>query len=174
MAGKKIAVSGTWKETSPDVEADVRKAIHSLFEEGDSLVVGSALGVDYYAIDEMLTLDPSATRLTVILPTTLAQYRERLSGWATKGEQEGASERVEKLLTTLEKLKTTRPVALEEEADIPANEITETDYLSCNNRIVELSDELMAFQVNGSNGTQDAIDKMRAAGKPVSVRTYIL
>lgn len=174
MAGKKIAVSGTWKETSSDVEADVRKAVRSLVAEGNNLVVGGALGVDYYAIDEMLALDTSATRLIVVLPTTLAEYSKRVSEWATKEQSEEARRRAERLIETLQKLKATREAALEEEANVPASEITDNDYLSCNNRIVELSDELMAFQVNGSNGTQDAIDKMRAAGKPVSVRTYIL
>ena len=174
MAGKKIAVSGTWKETSSDVEADVRKAVRSLVDAGDDLVVGGALGVDYYAISEMLALDPSVSRLTVILPTTLAHYGERVSAWAAKEQSEEAKKRVAALLETLQKLKATRSAALEEDGDVPAAEITETDYLSCNDRIVELSDELMAFQVNGSNGTQNAIDKMRAAGKPVSVRTYIL
>ena len=50
--------------------------------------------------------------------------------------------------------------------------LTKEVYFARNSLIVELADELMAFQVNKSAGTQDTIDKARLKGIPVSVREY--
>lgn len=173
MAGKRLSISGTWRETSPEVEQDVRATVRTFFEDGDSLVVGGALGVDYFSIDEMFSLDPSGERITIILPTSLFHYIGRLTAWAS-GQDDTAKARVTALITLLERLRAARPEALEEMADIAPEDIVEDDYLACNNRIIELSDGLFAFQVNDSTGTQDAIDKMRAAGKPVTVHEYSL
>jgi len=47
-----------------------------------------------------------------------------------------------------------------------------TTYYLRNQDVVNVADELLAFQVNGTAGTQDAVDKARLKGTPVVVFTF--
>jgi hypothetical protein len=47
-------------------------------------------------------------------------------------------------------------------------------YYARNTKIVENCDELYAFHVNKSKGTQDAIDKVKKMNKPVHVKKYTI
>lgn len=49
------------------------------------------------------------------------------------------------------------------------HEITQEHYDLRHNEEVKISDEVHAFQVNNSTGTQDTIDKARSAGLPISL-----
>ena len=45
-------------------------------------------------------------------------------------------------------------------------------YYRRNQDVVDVADELLAFQVNDSGGVQDTVDRARAKGIPVVVFTY--
>ena len=47
-----------------------------------------------------------------------------------------------------------------------------TTYYLRNQDVVDVADELLAFQVNASAGTQDTVDKARMKGIPVAVFTF--
>lgn len=47
-----------------------------------------------------------------------------------------------------------------------------TTYYLRNQDVVDAADELLAFQVNASAGTQDTVDKARMKGIPVTVFTF--
>jgi hypothetical protein len=47
-----------------------------------------------------------------------------------------------------------------------------TTYYLRNQDVVDVADELLAFQVNASGGTQDTVDKARLKGIPVLVFSY--
>ena len=47
-----------------------------------------------------------------------------------------------------------------------------TTYHLRNQDVVDAADELLAFQVNASAGTQDTVDKARMKGIPVAVFTF--
>ena len=47
-----------------------------------------------------------------------------------------------------------------------------TAYYLRNQDVVDVADELLAFQVNASSGTQDTVDRARLKGIPVVVFTY--
>ena len=47
-----------------------------------------------------------------------------------------------------------------------------TTYYLPNQDVVDAADELLAFQVNASAGTQDTVDKARMKGIPVAVFTF--
>lgn len=47
-------------------------------------------------------------------------------------------------------------------------------YYARNGTIVDLSDELYAFQVNGSSGTGDTVEKAKSQGKEVRLFNYNL
>lgn len=165
---KWIGISGSWRKTSPEVEADVRQAVRQIITRGDGIVTGGALNVDWYATDEALRADPSATHIKVCLPAKLelyaAHYRRRADEGVITHEQ------AEELIALLERLKAANPDALIEHPT--NNEMNQETYYARNTQVMELSDELMAFQVNDSAGVQDTVDKARAMGKPVVVKSY--
>ena len=47
-----------------------------------------------------------------------------------------------------------------------------TTYYLRNQDVVNAADELLAFQVNASAGTQDTVDKARVKGIPVAIFTF--
>ena len=152
---KWIGISGSWRKTNSQVEADVRDLVRETIAKGDGIVTGGALGVDYLATDEVLRLNPSATQIKVYLPTTLQIYATHYR----KRAKEGVITRVqaENLTFQLEKLAKANSHALIENKQ--NKEVNTETYYERNMEVIGASDELVAFQVNGSAGTQDAINK---------------
>ena len=167
---KWIGISGSWRATSSEVENDVRSFVRTTIEHGDGIVTGGALNVDYFATDEALKHDANASQIKVFLPTTL----ERYAAHYRKRSEEGVitSEQAEMLVAQLTELQRRNSEALIENKE---NEIIDTaNYYKRNTDVVDASDELAAFQVNDSKGTQDTIDKARAEGKAVLLKKYTL
>jgi hypothetical protein len=75
-------------------------------------------------------------------------------------------ETILELETLLRCIKAANPGAIDE---MPHEIITQDHYNLRHNEEVKISDEVYAFQVNGSAGTQDTIDKAAAAGLPISL-----
>ena len=51
---KWIAISGGWRKINKEIEDDVRKTVREIISQGDGIVSGGALNVDYIALDEVL------------------------------------------------------------------------------------------------------------------------
>ncbi|MBS3071903.1 DNA-processing protein DprA [Candidatus Pacearchaeota archaeon] len=167
---KWIAISGSWRKTNEQVEADVRKVVREIITSGKGIVSGGALGVDYIATDEALTLNPSATQIRIYLPTTLQIY----SAHYRKRAKEGVitSTQAELLISQLERLVRINKDAIIENRD---NELVNQEtYYKRNMRVIESSDELVAFHINGSEGTLDAINKAKQKGIPVKKLEYTI
>ena len=165
---KWIAISGTWRLTNTEIEKEVRESVRAIMERGDGIVSGGALNVDYQATDEALKVDPSASRIKVFLPVTL----ERYAAHYRKRAQEGVitADQAEILIAQLTQIKAINPNALIE--NTLNTVVDQTTYFERISKIVDTSDELMAFQVNNSAGVQDTIDKARKQGKPVHLKNY--
>ena len=169
---KWIGITGTWRKTNGEVEQDVRFAVREVIVLGDGVVIGGALGVDYFALDEAILANPDAARIKVVLPSSLENYIAHLEMWADgheTGDPTITHEEAERLIKQLRGLGKN---SLVENSAIVADKINREVYFERNSKIVELSDEIIAFQVNGSAGTQDTIDKARNAGKNVIVHSY--
>lgn len=165
---KKIAISGSWMKSAPTIESDVRSAVRDIVLAGDGIVTGGALGVDYFATDEYCKNDPTASRLLIFLPSTLERYAAHYRKRATEGVI--TNEQAEMLIAQLEGVIRANPHAIIEH---PTNTVIDKDaYFGRITGIVNAADELMAFQINGSLGTQDTIDKAHAKGIPVKVFSY--
>lgn len=164
---KWIGISGS-RDATRLAEDDVREAVRGIILCGDGIVTGGALGIDYFATDEALKLNPTATQIKIFLPVTLERYATHYR----KRAQEGVitSEQAEMLITQLVRIKEVNPGALVE--NITNTVVDKSTYYERNMKVVEASDELLAVSVNGSPGTQDTIDKARASGKPVIVKSY--
>jgi hypothetical protein len=161
---KWILFTGTWRLTNKEVETDVRQAVRDILTRGDGVLTGGATGVDYFAMDEALKIDPSAKNLKVIIPARLESY---IHDYYTNWCQEPVTKNdIENLAEILKKIKNINPANL---IEMPYDIITQEHYNLRHNEEVALSSEVYAFQVNESNGTQDTIDKALKAGLPIAL-----
>ncbi len=102
------------------------------------------------------------------LPCTLERYATHYRKRAT--ENVVTSEQVEKLIHQLEEVKKANPAAIIENSSNTV--IDKTAYFARITDIVAAADELVAFQINLSEGTQDTIDKAKKKGIPVRLFSY--
>lgn len=165
---KWIGITGSWRKTNEQVESEVRNVVREIIANGDGIVTGGALGVDYIATDEVLRINPSAIQIKVYLPTTLkiyaAHYRKRAAEGVITVSQ------AEMLIFQLERLaKINKEAVIENKVNTVCN--TET-YYQRNIEVIKASNELVAFQVNKSAGTQDAINKAERRGMLVRKFEY--
>lgn len=168
---KYYAISGTWRYTNQEVEKDVREAVREIMKRGDGIVTGAAYGVDSFAIDEALKVDPSGKNIQSCIPVNADLYIELF--YKNRFEEGDMTEsQYEEMTELLNKLVFANPKAIISDENNIDQEISRRTHFECNNKIIELCDELLAFQVNDSEGTQDAIDKAKKLGKPVTVKKY--
>lgn len=99
---KWIGISGTWQLTSSEVEQDVQSKVRQIIERGDGIITGGALGVDSFAMDEVIHLGYTSSRIKICLPVTFPLYKNHYRKRAEEGvitvEQ---AENLIVLLTTL-------------------------------------------------------------------------
>jgi hypothetical protein len=167
---KWILFTGTWKLTNQEVENDVREAAREVLSRGDGIVTGGATGVDYFAMDEAMNLFPDASRLKVVIPAGFKSYiHDYRTNWCVGPITPETIDILEKLL---QKIQDANPTAIDA---MPNDIITQDHYNLRHNEEVKISDEVYAFQVNDSTGTQDTIDKAAKSGLPISVhKKYII
>lgn len=160
---KWILFTGTWRLTNSDVEQDVRKAAREVIARGDGVLTGGATGVDYFAMDEVLKHNPAASHLRVIIPALLESYIEDyFENWC---HEPITQKDIDNLANILKHLKKINPASL---LEMPYKKITQEHYNLRHDQEVMYSDEVHAFQVNESTGTQDTIDKSAKAGLPTT------
>lgn len=161
---KWILFTGTWRLTNKQVEDDVRQATREVLGRGDGIVTGGATGVDYFAMDEAMKLYPDASRLKVVIPAGIKHYiYDYHTNWCTAPI---TTETIDALEALLKKIQAANPEAIDE---MPNEIITQDHYNDRHDEEVKISDEVYAFQVNESTGTQDTIDKAAQAGLPITV-----
>ena len=163
---KWIIFTGTWRLVNKEVENDVRQAARRVFENGDGLVTGGATGVDYFAMDEFLKLNPECNRIRIFIPARLNHFIEDYrKNWCWDPV---TKEDIDNIEHVLKLIKQRNPSAIFEVRK-DSGDITQDEYDLRHNEEVTFSDEVYAFQVNNSTGTGDTIDKARASGLPISL-----
>jgi hypothetical protein len=161
---KWILFTGTWRLTNQEVEKDVRSVAREVIKGGDGIVTGGTTGVDYFAMDEAMKIDPAASHLRVVIPANLKSYCfDYHTNWCTAPV---TADSINDLEVLLRKIQAANPDAL---IEMPYDIITQEHYNLRHNEEVAISDEVYAFQVNNSTGTQDTIDKAGNAGLPVTL-----
>ena len=162
---KWILFTGTWRLTNNEVEHDVRTSVRDVLASGGGIVTGGATGVDYFAMSEALLINPNGNRLKVIIPTHLENYiHDYYINWSTFPVTSDSIDMLEKVLIQLKEVQPEHLIEMKND-----HEITQEHYDLRHNEEVKISDEVYAFQVNYSTGTQDTIDKARIAGLPISL-----
>lgn len=162
-------ISGSWRKTNKTVQYDVEQAVSDVMAVGDGIVSGGALGVDFIATNKALELNSDASRILVILPTSLEIFTAHFFNRAVEGVIK--QEQADSLIGQLTYLKNRNPASLREMHFDRCNPET---YYARNAEVIKTSTRLLAFHVNNSAGVQDAIDQAKKQGKPVSVRTYTI
>lgn len=161
---KWIIFTGTWRITNDEVEVDVRTAVREALSLGNGIVTGGATGVDYFCMDEVLKLGQE-NKMRVIIPAKLDKYiSDYYKNWMTDPITKID---IEKLEVTLKDFQKKNPSGLLEIYH-SGEDITQDDYDNRHDEEVVYSDEVYAFQVNNSTGTQDTIDKAKASGLKIS------
>lgn len=161
-----ILFTGTWRLTNAQVENDVREATREVLLRGDGIVTGGATGVDYFCMNEAFELDPSCSKLRIFIPAPLEIFiKDYRKNWCTLPVTQADIDALETLLT---QIKAVNPQAMFE-AHHEDIDITQADYDLRHNEEVTYSNEVYAFQVNNSTGTQDTINKSIQAGLPVTL-----
>ncbi len=159
-----VLFTGTWRLTNRNVEDDVRASVGEVLARGDGVLTGGATGVDYFATEEAMRLDPSAKRLLVIIPARLESYaRDYHTNWCRAPI---TAKEIDLLIALLRKIKEKNPEAL---IEMPYDTITREHYLMRNSEEVARGSALRAFQVNGSRGTEDTVEKAKEAGVPIEL-----
>lgn len=161
---KWIAIAGGWRKTNSQIEQDVKRVVREIISRGDGVVSGGALGVDYIATNEALLMNG---QLKILIPSTLEVYR---SHYFKRAEEEVVTrEQAEMLIAQLEEVKK-RGFLIEGTDTILSKEI----YFNRITKIIESADELIAFHINQTEGTQDTINKAQKKGIPVKSFNYLL
>ncbi len=172
-----IGISGSWRKTNKEIEEKLREIVRDIILRGAGIVSGGALGVDYIAIEEALKHNPQADRIKIFLPTTLEKYAEHYRKHAKWGTI--SDEQAENLIGQLTKIKQTSPDSLIENPDTNFTEETKKEmYYARNTKVVDASEELVAFRVkteaSESMGTADTAEKAKARSIPVKIFFYDL
>lgn len=161
---KWVAISGSWRKTDKKVEEDVRREVRKIIASGNGIVTGGALGVDFFATDEIFKINPNLDRLRIFLPSILDKYSAH---YFTRAKEGVISENQAKdLISQLNKAKK----AITE--NTKSNEVNKDSYYKRNSKIIEFADELIAFQVNESEGVGDTIKKAKLKGIPIKLFSY--
>lgn len=167
---KWIGISGSWRNINIKLESDVRKIVKGIIKKGDGIISGGALGVDYFATEEALKLNPSADQIRIYLPTTLKMYFRHYKKRAKEGVI--TFKQADMLISQLGNLKRINKSSLIENK--LSKKINKKTYYNRNLKVINASNELVAFQVNKSEGTQDAINKAKQKGIPIKIFEYLI
>lgn len=156
-----VIFTGTWRLTNKEVETDVRRAAREVFVRGDGIVTGGATGVDFFAMDEFVKLNPTCNRIRIFIPARLDHYiADYRKNWMHSPIDDSDIDRLEHLLRLI---KERNPAAIYEVRK-SYGDITQEEYNLRHNEEVTFSDKVFAFRVNSSTGTSDTIKKAQAAG----------
>lgn len=166
---KWIGISGSWRTVDHQVETDVRQCVKDFFAQGDGLVTGGALGVDYIATDEALLRNPSASKIKIFLPTSFSVYVNHFYASAEKGV---ITERQAKRLHDQLHLVFNRNHNALIEMYNPVCD--QEAYYRRNKRVIQACDVLHAFSVNNSNGVTHAIEQAKQKGISTHIKRYTI
>lgn len=159
---KWIYLTGTTGMTTKRVEIDVHNSVREILSNGNSMIVGGTQGVELFAMTEMLAKDPTCTHIRVILPAKLPTYIQFLF---TK-QQNGAMTQEEYVLleNALNAIQKANPSAI---LELKHTLITSTEQRERVTECIKYCDEVFAFQVESSQGTQETVLKAADMQRPI-------
>ena len=162
---KWFGISGSWRLSLEELNRDLLSSIDEIIKNGDGIVSGGALGVDYLAAKRMLQVPDWQKRVKIIIPTSLETWRKHYLKRADEGVI--THKQAKSVNELLEKIKASNCLI-----EMNFDTLNKKSYYARNTEVVKECDELLAFQINDSNGVQDTINKARDLGKKVTFKKY--
>lgn len=163
---KWIIFTSTWRLTNKEVENDVRQAARRVFESGNGMVTGGATGVDYFAMDEWIKLNPTCTHIRIFIPARLNHFiSDYRKNWKHNPINDTDIDNLEYLLKLIKERNPSAVFEVRKES----GDISQEEYDIRHNEEVAFSDEVYAFQVNNSTGTSDTIKKAKEVELPIGL-----
>lgn len=161
---KWVVITGTWKTSNKTVEEDVRQAVREVLNKpGYGILTGGAPGVDYFCKDEVLRLN-KLQYLRIIIPRKLEPYIQHYyDTLESRGLETSVCHDLEMLLLKISLLSPTSIL------EMPHEILTQNEFNERNTEEIKYGDEVYAFQVNNSTGTQDTIDKAIKRGLKITL-----
>ncbi len=166
---KWVAISGSWRVINEEVKKDVVAVVIKIIKNGDGIVTGGALGVDYIATQLVLEKG-DVKKLKMFLPIKLEKLEEHFRKRAKEGVITEAQ--AEMVISQWETVKKLNPDVINDSTKY--TEANEESYFARNNSIIKACDELYAFQINESKGVQDTIEKAKKLGKKIVLKKYTI
>lgn len=154
---KWIIFTGTAAHTNDEVEHDVRKKTRQVLRKGWGIITGGAVGVDYFCMDEVYKQN-KLENLRVILPVKLEQYARDYLLYKADVVKPELGKSVMKLMKAIKKKS---PASIME---MKLKKVNLETLLERDTEEVKYGNEVYAFHVNKSIGTQDTIDKAKEMG----------
>lgn len=171
---KRIGITGSWriatKNDNPQVhaiEAQVREDTRAVITQGNGIVAGGPLGVDFWATDEAMRITANPACITVILPTPLDTYIAHFK----KRCGEGVITPVLCNALCDQLVSVSKHFRLIEMGHTVCDEKT---YYDRNSQVIAHSDEMLAYVANATAGAMDAVTKAQEHGLRVQVRHYTI
>jgi hypothetical protein len=162
---KGTVITGPWQRTTPQMRDDVRVAVHEEITAGNYVVTGGGLGVDADAVQAAMELYPAGEHTFVVIPTALDHYLSHYQARVAQGNMR--QEDYDALSEQLNELKALGRVLM-----LPSQTLDSAAYGTRNATLVKLASRVRAFQVQGSEDTNDVVARARRKGIEVVLRTY--
>ena len=164
-------ISGGWRRENEEVRADVVRTVEEILQAGKGIITGGALGVDYIATQAVRNANVNLSdRLRIYLPVPLFNYTQHLYRRAQEGVI--TEEQADMLVSQLTFIRGTHPLCMVENTAFV--DVNPESYYARNTREIVDGDELYAFSINNTEGTQNIIDKAISLGKQVHVKKYTI
>ena len=167
---KWYAISGSWRIINNKVKKDLEEIVKGIILKGNGIITGGALGVDYIATQVVLDYGNVKKQLKIYLPIKLEDFCMHYFKRADEGVI--TKEQAEQITKQLKEVKRISPKSIFDDTNY--NKANIESYYARNTSIIENCDELYAFQVNESKGTQDAINKAKKLGKKATMKKYAI
>lgn len=165
---KNIAISGSWRNSTPELENDVEKIVKSELGNGNCIITWWAPWVDYLATEIVLKHWNPRKNLKIFLPVKLElllkHFEKRILEWILDKNI------WEKVIFQLKSVKEKFPNSIFDETIYA--DCNEESYFARNTTIIENCDKLYAFCVNGSKWTMDAYLKALSLWKEAILKEY--
>lgn len=167
---KWIAVVGSWRKYNDQIKRDVQTVVRKILLDGDGIVTGGALGIDYFATQTILDMKKTGKHIRIFLPIKLTGFCKHYRRRADEGVI--THPQADMIITQLKKVYKINKKAIIDNTRYAKANIE--SYYARNTEIVKSCNEVYAFQVNDSKGVQDVIDKARKLRKVVHVKKYVI
>lgn len=161
----KVAISGSWRFSTDQLSTDLQAECGRIMDSADQIVTGGALGVDFTATQIAFASGRAESAVCVIIPTSLAIYTKHYLQRAAQGVI--SHDQAQSLIEQLEAVHEIGALV-----QMDATTVDRESYYARNAAVIDAADRLVAFQVNDSAGTQDAIDRARNKRMPLLVYNY--